>query len=163
MDPYQCAYCQSIITSHRIKCAECPDFTLCLQVCQLENSYCRAALTLGCRILHCRLPFRSSVRPSYLCALVIHEQKVAACSYWYIGSLWSKKLVVSFWSWKVKYTRPHKFTMPRHERHHNLAIWSSNSVKDRNPPPWAVVGCFGTTYEHLAYLEGHEVSISMPI
>lgn len=31
MDPYQCTYCQSAITSLRMKCAECPDFTLCAQ------------------------------------------------------------------------------------------------------------------------------------
>ena len=38
MDPYECTYCHSLVTSHRIKCAECPDFTLCLQVCQLQHS-----------------------------------------------------------------------------------------------------------------------------
>jgi len=38
MDACQCTYCQSAITSLRFKCAECPDFTVCVQVCRLQNS-----------------------------------------------------------------------------------------------------------------------------
>lgn len=37
---YNCTYCQEEISGVRIKCAECPDFDICLQVKLLGRHFC---------------------------------------------------------------------------------------------------------------------------
>lgn len=58
---YNCTYCQEDITGLRVRCVECPDFDLCLQVSQAN-----ACFSVTCSCLSLPPPLHPLRPPSYL-------------------------------------------------------------------------------------------------